>query len=360
MSKNALKRMRKQQEWEDGREDRAKRRKEKRHERRERWREARNAAAKDPSSASSQAASGRPATRRPKPTQSTLVPLALVLDCDFESYMTDKELISLTGQVVRSYSDNKSARYRSHLWIGGWRGKMKERFEGLMRNAHKGWKGVGLCEGDFVQACAFATQQMASPGAGEVIGPLQRSMDHPVQWTRDEKDPFPLPDPEPEPKDGLKNIVYLTSESPYTLERLEPNTCYIIGGLVDKNREKGLCYRRAREKGVKTARLPIGKFMMMQSRQVLTTNHVVEIMLKWLEFEDWGKAFMAVIPKRKGGTLRADATGEGSTYDEVEDEEDEIADQSLAVDAADAQAAEALSLGEEESKADTKEPVENQ
>jgi hypothetical protein len=37
----------------------------------------------------------------------------------------------------------------------------------------------------------------------------------------------------------------------------------------------------------------------MASRHVLTVNQVLEIILHWLENQDWEKAFMAVIPKRK-------------------------------------------------------------
>jgi tRNA (guanine9-N1)-methyltransferase len=37
----------------------------------------------------------------------------------------------------------------------------------------------------------------------------------------------------------------------------------------------------------------------MASRHVLTVNQVFEIMLRWLENQDWEKAFMHVIPKRK-------------------------------------------------------------
>lgn len=105
-------------------------------------------------------------------------------------------------------------------------------------------------------------------------------------------------------ENSAPNIVYLSSDSPHTLERLSPNTSYIIGGIVDKNRYKGLCYKRACERGIATAKLPIGEYMTMQSRTVLTVNHVVEIMLKWLETGDWAEAFLSVIPKRKEAKVR--------------------------------------------------------
>jgi tRNA (guanine9-N1)-methyltransferase len=100
-------------------------------------------------------------------------------------------------------------------------------------------------------------------------------------------------------------VVYLTSDSPHTLDQLQPYSTYIIGGLVDKNRHKGICYKTACARGIKTAKLPIGEFMEMQSRFVLATNHVVEIMVRWLECGDWGESFVKVMPKRKGGVLKA-------------------------------------------------------
>ena len=108
-------------------------------------------------------------------------------------------------------------------------------------------------------------------------------------------------------------VVYLTSDSPHTLKRLQPYSTYIIGGLVDKNRHKGICYKTACDRGIKTAKLPIGEFMEMQSRFVLATNHVVEIMLRWLECGDWGQSFVKVMPKRKGGVLKV---ASGSKQDE--------------------------------------------
>jgi tRNA (guanine9-N1)-methyltransferase len=116
-------------------------------------------------------------------------------------------------------------------------------------------------------------------------------------------------------------LVYLSSDSPHTLERLSPDTSYIIGGIVDKNRHKGICYKRACERGIPTAKLPIGEFMTMQSRTVLTVNHVVEIMLKWLETGDWGEAFLKVIPKRKEAKLRTHRNGSEIKDDEGSDRE---------------------------------------
>ncbi|KAF5136770.1 tRNA (guanine(9)-N1)-methyltransferase [Metarhizium anisopliae] len=308
MSKNALKRLRRAQEWEDGREDRKRRRREKRVAGKARRREER---------AELLAQGADPAVLFAKRAPARLVPVSLILDCDFEAYMTDKERVSLSSQVTRCYSENRNFKYKAHLWISGWRGKLRERFETAMENQHAHWKGVSLEEGDFLAAAARAREGMRSAEGGEMADSLQRSADAAAanRWEKDEREPFPLPGPAPELDAEHADVVYLTSESPYTLERLEPNTSYVIGGLVDKNREKGLCYRRAVERGIRTARLPIGQYMKLRTRQILATNHVVEIMLRWLECEDWAEAFMRVIPKRKGFEMIADGdedkTGNG-------------------------------------------------
>ncbi len=344
MSKNAQKRLRKQQQWEDGREDRRLKRKEKRQTHKLKVRAERAALIAG-------GADPRAVYNRDK-RAAILVPVSIVVDCDFEQYMVDKERISLSSQVTRAYSDNRNAKYRAHLWIAGFRGKLEERFNTVLQAQQRSWKGASVFAGDFAACAVEARLQMASkttvtptappeeeaevaavqkPNEQHLIGPLQRSLESPAPWPRDAHDPFPLPDAEPPLDPAYKDVVYLSSDSPYTLARLEPNTTYVVGGLVDKNREKGLCYRRARERGIRTARLPIGQFMVMQSRQVLATNHVVDIMLKWLEFEDWGKAFLSVIPKRKGGKLReengADGEEENDEAEEQEEQEEQEAEQ---------------------------------
>ncbi|KAH6891037.1 hypothetical protein B0T10DRAFT_547413 [Thelonectria olida] len=274
LSKNALKRMRKQQEWENGADHRRKVRKEKRQASRVRKREEKAALVAqglDPYALT---------PRKPAPIN---VPVSIIFDCDFEQCMMNKELISLGSQITRSYSENKTAKYRTQLWVSDWNGKLAERFRDVLQDKHKNWKGIEFVEGDFIECAEKARENMKTNG-GTMTEALQRSLDNKIPWVRDETDPLPLLVPEPEPCEEYKDIVYLSSDSPYTLDRLEPNTSYIIGGLVDKNREKGICYKRARERGIRTARLPIGQYMVMQSRQVLATNHVVEIMLKWLEY----------------------------------------------------------------------------
>ncbi|KAG5928716.1 hypothetical protein E4U42_000080 [Claviceps africana] len=297
MSKNALKRLRRMQEWEDGKEERKQRRREKRVATKARQREQRAALL---------ANGADPATLFAKRPAARLVPVALILDCDFDEYMTDRERVSMTSQVTRCYSENRNGKYKAHLWISGWGGRMRQRFETAMESQHAHWKGVGFEEGDFLAAAVRAREAMRGADAkgGEMAESLRRSADgEAVKWVRDQREPFPLAGPLPDLDEAYGDVVYLTSESPYTLQRLEPYTSYIIGGLVDKNREKGLCYRRAVQRGIRTARLPIGEYMVMQSRQILATNHVVEIMVRWLDCEDWGAAFSQVIPKRKGGRL---------------------------------------------------------
>ncbi|CAJ2509228.1 Uu.00g142540.m01.CDS01 [Anthostomella pinea] len=309
LSKNQQRKEKRRKLWEEKKKERRVIRKEKRHDRKDRLRQERE------EEIAAAAAEGREPVlhdaRKQKPKGKIDIPVTVILDCQFEEYMMEKEWTSLTNQVTRCYSDNRNAQFPIHMFISSYGGEMKKRHEGVLQNQCKHWKNVHFVEGDFMEAAAEAKELMQGPRGGRTIELLQQSSPadslkllEPTKKKRWRDAPVPAPELEAEDVD--KSIVYLTADSPYVLERLEPNTCYVLGGIIDKNREKGLCHKIACEKNVRTARLPIGEYMVLQHRHILATNHVMEIMLKWLETGDWGTAFMQVIPARKGGALKED------------------------------------------------------
>ena len=213
----------------------------------------------------------------------------------------EKEIKSLGAQITRCYSDNHKAPFKAHLAISSFGGQLKERFDNILSGHYSSWKGVNFLENDFYETAQQAKEWMKRPHGGKLLGalaPHQKRPDQPQSSNLQDQDQGQ----EAEAEAG--ELVYLTSDSPDTLTELKPYSTYIIGGLVDRNRHKGICYKRAMDRGVKTAKLPIGDYMQMNSRFVLATNHVSEIMLRWMELGDWGEAFLRVIPKRKGAIMK--------------------------------------------------------
>ena len=303
LSKNKLKKQKRNQQWEANRDKRKALRKEKHKEKKLRNRAAREEAALPSSTATNGAQEANDQNgiqepvrhHQPQPIQ---LPITLVIDCGFDDLMGDTERKSLGSQITRCYSDNNKAPYKAHLVISSFGGHLKERFDTLLAGHHRAWKGVRFLGEDFVEAAIQAEVRMRAPDGGRLAGALA-----PVASVEGTSSAAEHP--------RLGETVYLTSDSPHTLSTLSPYSTYIIGGIVDKNRHKGICYKKAMDRDIKTAKLPIGDYMQMSSRFVLATNHVVEIMLRWLECGDWGEAFMKVMPKRKGGVLKCNGKAEG-------------------------------------------------
>jgi len=358
LSKSQQKKQKRKQDWEDSRDSRKALRKEKNKARKERKRER---AAQEPDAdvdadadgsnvdspadiAKNVGDKGKEQKKGKGYATAVQLPITFIFDCDFDEFMHDGEVMSLGSQLTRAYSDNKKASFRAHLAVSSYGGRLKARFEGILANQHKNWKGFHFLEEDFMQVAEKAQQWMRDPKTGgELQGALApKSSDSTdkvevensktMEEGQEDQGQDETHQAEQEHPDG--EIVYLTADSPNTLHELSPYSTYIIGGIIDRNRHKGICYQRAEDRGVKTAKLPIGQFMEMQSRQVLATNHVNEIMIKWLEEGDWGRAFLSVIPKRKGGKLKGDKNGKAGKGNgaksadrendfEEEDEEDE-------------------------------------
>jgi tRNA (guanine9-N1)-methyltransferase len=237
----------------------------------------------------------------------------LVLDLEFAHLMTEAQLRSLCQQLTYCYAANLRAPTAAHLVLTGAGGRMGEVLRAQIQGVDN-W------------AVTITDRPYADHFAGR-----------------------------------LGDLVYLTADSPHELTALDPGKAYVVGGIVDRNHHKGLCRDKAGAQGVATARLPIGEHMRLASSPVLCTNHVVEIMLQWMECGGWGEAFRRVIPTRKrkdqagggggggsgGGTPEAGAAS-GAAVDEEDEggEEEEEGGAAPAEAAAGEQAVAAQTVGE--------------
>ncbi|KAL9224777.1 hypothetical protein vseg_000782 [Gypsophila vaccaria] len=199
---------------------------------------------------------------------------SIVVDLEFAHLMTESELHSLVQQIMYCYAVNGKSATPCHLWLTG-------------------------CEG------TMETQLQRIPGFDKWI--IEKESRTYIEALEDRKE----------------SLVYLTADSETVLEDLDPKKMYIIGGIVDRNRWKGITMKKAEEQGIQTAKLPIGNYLKMSSSQVLTVNQVVEILLKYLEIRDWKESFFQVIPQRKRGEAEC-----SKDVKEVEDEEQKEMDNS--------------------------------
>ena len=174
----------------------------------------------------------------------------VIIDCDWRGKMTDKEVVSLTQQVMYSYAANK-----------------------------RGERCVRLCVYGASQEQINLIQKL--PGADTWY----------MTFSTRTLDDLSIP----------KSAIYLTADSEDMLDvnQLSTDDTLIIGGIVDRNRFKKATLLKAEALGLRTAQLPIGEFMPLKSSKVLTVNHVVQILVDVLAHKDWKRALDSAIPDRK-------------------------------------------------------------
>ncbi|CAF4313040.1 unnamed protein product [Rotaria magnacalcarata] len=151
--------------------------------------------------------------------------IRICIDCRYDSMMSDKDVGSLQKQIAFCYSANRRALAPCQFYVTNIDGQLDKRLE---KNSAKNWD-IHLRN-----------------------EPLEQVFPH-------------------------EDILYLTSESENVLSSTEPldeRTVYVIGGIVDHNSRKGLCYQLALQNKWRHARLPIDEFIKMNTRRVLACNHV--------------------------------------------------------------------------------------
>ncbi|PVG03531.1 hypothetical protein CPB86DRAFT_779247 [Serendipita vermifera] len=225
----------------------------------------------------------------------------IVIDLGFDEKMTEREIISLVSQCAYCYSSNRKATQPfSSLLYTSLNGRTKVRLDTL--GTYQNWRGVEWWEEGYEElwadATTIATASTSVPqDTTEEEGPIidgesslsTRTYTCPVTNTL-----------KPRTSSSKDKVVYLTADSDFELSELDPTETYIIGGIVDKNRYKALCADKAQGQGIRTARLPIGVYLKeLPTRKVLTVNQVFDILVHWVEWRDWKRAFLAVVPPRK-------------------------------------------------------------
>lgn len=169
-----------------------------------------------------------------------------------------QECKSLSSQLAYVYNSNrKSMNPFASLLFTTLNGKTHARLESLADGAYKRWARTEWWEDGYEKL-----------------------------WADDE------PGSEPrKTKAPRETVVYLTADAEEDLEVLKEGETYIIGGICDHNRYKvgrtmpvqscihaasqSLCYNKSKGHAIRSARLPIGKYIdNLPSRKVLTVNQV--------------------------------------------------------------------------------------
>lgn len=230
------------------------------------------------------AATGEGKRRQNEFWQTVKLPLAkqsfqIALDCSFESQMMEREIASLSQQLRYCYAYNKKANTPCLVGV------------------------TSLEEGS-----ETLTRLQKETGFEEWANRL---------FTRTDKGL------EEYYADQLSKVVYLTSDSETILDTLEDDKIYVIGGIVDRNRLKGVAMNRAQALGLKTAKLPLDDHLAkMSSTPVLACNHVFNILIKTREYgNDWSKALEEILPTRKDPVFKK-RTSDDTNDDGEEDVEE--------------------------------------
>lgn len=275
-SKRQLKKDRKKQMWEETKllrkEHRRKKKQEQNLKRKCRLEQLRIEAEKcglDPSKVSD------PPTRKKLKSNSmknSTCKVGICIDMSFTDLMNEKDLHACIKQISRCYSSNRRFSNPVQLHVTNFGGAAE-----LAMEKHDGW----------------------------------RNWDMNIHSDKSylELDEYP--------KD---RVVYLTAESENVLKEPEDGTLYVIGGLVDHNSRKGMCHNLAVEKGIRTARLPLGEYIEMNRRKVLSILHVFEIVGGVAQNRPWQEVIMEVLPSRNQAKLKQHGSDEENGSSDSDEE----------------------------------------
>ncbi|KAF8806276.1 hypothetical protein BYT27DRAFT_7191602 [Phlegmacium glaucopus] len=253
----------------------------------------------------------------------------VVIDLGFDNMMNDKEIVSLCSQLAYTYSANRQASFPFSLIYTSLNGRTFDRLEDLGDASYKRWTNTKWWSEGYSRLWENGDDilqpdteiDLVRVGSSSTNGEKEDSAFTSSAATQT----LPNTTQNNIPK---STVIYLTADSEDELFELKPDETYIIGGICDHNRYKNLCLNKARDSGIRTARLPIGRYLAsLPTRKVLTVNQVFEILVKWVETKDWEQSLYSVIPKRKfqqegKGVLEANMDAADAESESVQQEHD--------------------------------------
>lgn len=119
-----------------------------------------------------------------------------------------------------------------------------------------------------------------------------------------------------------RKLVFLTADTEDVLTSIDDDHVYVVGAFVDHNTQKGLTKQYADAAGIRTARLPLVENIAVGNLcKVLTINHVVDVLVTYLQTHSWKDAF-ATLPtrrvnekKKRGSNVNNDDSGDDDEVD---------------------------------------------
>lgn len=164
----------------------------------------------------------------------------VLVDMSFESIMSERECSSMCSQLIRCYSVNRRTTKPLAVTVAG------VDLE----------KGVGMG--------SIMKKKFPDCSRWSHVSIKKDTLDKIVEGVSEE---------------DRGQFIYLTADSEVSLSDIpeiqsdESKLTFIIGGIVDRNRLKGTTLERAKELGIRTAKLPLADFIDLKSSTVLSVVH---------------------------------------------------------------------------------------
>jgi tRNA (guanine9-N1)-methyltransferase len=165
----------------------------------------------------------------------------VVIDCSWEDHHSESTLKSLTQQIMYCYGSNRRYDHPSRIFVTGVGPKTTAL---LAKNNSHLWVGVSIHSNDFIEVLSPSVEVDRTPEA----------LSEMISSSSETSPPLTRENPQSHP---LQNLIYLSSDSENILEELDPSATYVIGGIVDRNRYKGITHEKAQKLNLRTAKLPI-------------------------------------------------------------------------------------------------------